>query len=152
MDLMLKRWIFAALALLLLIAGTTCKAQDAEPAPATGELAAYTDEAMSALLRGERKAAALQYSRLGETVDARETTDAETIEAVLAALRALRIGESVEERATDSDDLFLFTLDDGTTCSVAFEAHRLNTGDARYIVENGGALWKLAASILEPEA
>ena len=74
---------FATLALLLLIAVTACKAQDAEPAPATGELAAYTDEAMSALLRGERKAAALQYSRLGETVDARETTDAETVEAVL---------------------------------------------------------------------
>ena len=78
--------------------------------------------------------------------------DSLTLLAVLAALRALRIGEPVEERATDSDDLFLFTLDDGTTCSVAFEAHRLNTGDARYIVENGGALWKLAASILEPEA
>ena len=90
----------------------------------------------------------LLRAEIGKAVIGQEAV----IEAVLAALRALCIGESVEERATDSDDLFLFTLDDGTTCSVAFEAHRLNTGDARYIVENGGALWKLAASILEPEA
>ena len=57
------------------------------------------------------------------------------------------VGDTVDMISSDYDDTLVFTLDDGSTLTVAFNAHNLRDGDTYRAFDDKGGLWKLLAEM-----
>ena len=91
---------------------------------------------------------AIVYQRAGETQGPPVTvTDPEQLRALVAAAAQLEVGAATEQRATDSDSYLTFYLDDGTTCTLAFEGRNLVRDGQAYLLTNDAARWRLTASL-----
>lgn len=72
------------------------------------------------------------------------TDDPQTVQKVWDAVKRIDCLRTTSERVTDYDDVLEFTLTDGTTYVVGFEAHHLDAGDdAMWVTQGGEALWEL---------
>ena len=78
-----------------------------------------------------------------------ETSDPDTVQALWQALSGIELGEPVNEFITDWYPKIIFTLSDGTTFSLCFDAHRLETADHKvYLLRNDEAFWELTQELL----
>lgn len=91
----------------------------------------------------------LLYLRNYECGEEYQITDGETIEAVLQALLEVSVEEEEEMYATDSDDIFIFTMEDGAEFTVSFNHHCFKADRKLYQVSGAKGLWELADSITE---
>ena len=94
----------------------------------------------------------VRYDRMWEYSDYAETTDPETIAALVEAVQALEIGDPTEMATDDFTDILTFGFADGTTLRLEFEDQCWVTGDGkRYQVEGLTALRGLLEDMLEDE-
>ena len=76
-----------------------------------------------------------------------EITDADTIRSVLDAILQIRIEKETDLMSTDYDDIFVFTMADGTQCSFSFNNHHFQINKTLYELSNDDDLWKLAKDL-----
>lgn len=77
----------------------------------------------------------LTYSQEGEAASEWKITDAAIIQKCLEALQQITVGAQADSRAADAGETFCFTLADGSTWTVRFEAGRLLKGNIAYETE-----------------
>lgn len=81
-----------------------------------------------------------------------ETDDRDVIDDVFGSLLDVKVGEPVYTSATDSDDVLIFELADGTQMSVLFNAGNLEvSGTEHYAVTSTDDLAKALDAVAVPE-
>ena len=92
----------------------------------------------------------VRYDRMWEYSDYAETTDPETIAALVEAVQALVVGDPTDMATDDFTDILTFGFADGTTLRLEFEDHSwVTAGGKRYQVEGLSSLRGLLEGMLE---
>ena len=100
-------------------------------------------------LETEKPVSAVYYQN-GEASNRFTITDTETICALAQALCEIQIESPTELYSTDSDNVFVFMMEDGKNYSFNFNEHNFEAKDQKcYTTSNGAALWTLASQISE---
>lgn len=81
------------------------------------------------------------------TSETYETQDRELIQEVLQAIQKIHMEKKTDLMATDSDDVFVFVLENGELISFSFNDHHLQNEGAWYELSQDAPLWKLAKEL-----
>ena len=93
------------------------------------------------------KAVALEHIEAHETMQTHTVKSADLAQKIYEAYLKGEVGNAVDMISSDYDDTLVFTLDDGSTLTVEFNAHNLRDGDAYRTFDDKGGLWKLLAEM-----
>lgn len=77
--------------------------------------------------------------------------DKKQINKLFQALCKVEVLEKTKERASDYDDIFIFTLQTAQAFTFAFNQHHLVIGNDAYYVQGDEELWKIAKEISSSE-
>lgn len=111
------------------------------------DLSEYCDEQAKAVLQDQQSPMLLRYFCQRETSEEYEVTDTAVINAVRQAILDIHIKNETDIAATDYDDVFIFTMKDGTEYSFSFNGHCFQSNGKVYELSDDGELWKLAKQI-----
>ena len=73
--------------------------------------------------------------------------DKKQIDKLFQALCKVKVLEKTDERASDYDDTFIFTLQTAQAFTFAFNQHHLVIGNDAYSIQGDEELWKIAKEI-----
>ena len=93
------------------------------------------------------KAVALEHIEAHETLQTHTVKSADLAQKIYDAYLKGEVGDTVDMISSDYDDTLVFTLDDGSTLTVEFNAHNLRDGDTYRAFDDKGGLWKLLAEM-----
>ena len=93
------------------------------------------------------KAIALEHTEAHETMQTHTVKSTDLAQKIYEAYLKGEAGDAVDMISSDYDDTLVFTLDDGSTLTVEFNAHNLRDGDAYRTFDDKGGLWKLLAEM-----
>lgn len=93
------------------------------------------------------KATALEHIEAHETLQTHTVKSADLAQKIYDAYLKGEVGDTVNMISSDYDDTLVFTLDDGSTLTVEFNAHNLRDGDTYRAFDDKGGLWKLLAEM-----
>ena len=93
------------------------------------------------------KAVALEHIEAHETLQTHTVKSADLAQKIYDAYLKGEVGNTVDMISSDYDDTLVFTLDDGSTLTVEFNAHNLRDGDTYRAFDDKGDLWKLLAEM-----
>lgn len=93
------------------------------------------------------KAVALEHIEAHETMQTHTVKSADLAQKIYEAYLKGEAGDAVDMISSDYDDTLVFTLDDGSTLTVEFNAHNLCDGDTYRAFDDKGGLWKLLAEM-----
>lgn len=93
------------------------------------------------------KATALEHIEAHETLQTHTVKSADLAQKIYEAYLKGEAGDTVDMISSDYDDTLVFTLDDGSTLTVEFNAHNLRDGDTYRAFDDKGGLWKLLAEM-----
>ena len=93
------------------------------------------------------KAIALEHTEAHETLQTHTVKSADLAQKIYEAYLKGEAGDAVDMISSDYDDTLVFTLDDGSTLTVEFNAHNLRDGDTYRAFDDKGGLWKLLAEM-----
>ena len=93
------------------------------------------------------KAIALEHTEAHETLQTHTVKSADLAQKIYEAYLKGEAGDAVDMISSDYDDTLVFTLDDGSTLTVEFNAHNLRDGDTYRTFDDKGGLWKLLAEM-----
>lgn len=93
------------------------------------------------------KAVALEHIEAHETLQTHTVKSADLAQKIYEAYLKGEAGDAVDMISSDYDDTLVFTLDDGSTLTVEFNAHNLHDGDTYRTFDDKGGLWKLLAEM-----
>ena len=93
------------------------------------------------------KAVALEHIEAHETMQTHTVKSADLAQKIYEAYLKGEAGDAVDMISSDYDDTLVFTLDDGSTLTVEFNAHNLRDGDTYRAFNDKGGLWKLLAEM-----
>lgn len=93
------------------------------------------------------KAVALEHIEAHETMQTHTVKSADLAQKIYDAYLKGEAGDAVNMISSDYDDTLVFTLDDGSTLTVEFNAHNLRDGDTYRTFNDKGGLWKLLAEM-----
>ena len=93
------------------------------------------------------KAVALEHIEAHETMQTHTVKSADLAQKIYEAYLKGEAGDAVDMISSDYDDTLVFTLDDGSTLTVEFNAHNLRDGDTYRTFDDKGGLWKLLAEM-----
>ena len=93
------------------------------------------------------KAVALEHIEAHETLQTHTVKSADLAQKIYDAYLKGEVGDTVDMISSDYDDTLAFTLDDGSTLTVEFNAHNLRDGDTYRAFDDKGGLWKLLAEM-----
>lgn len=93
------------------------------------------------------KATALEHIEAHETLQTHTVKSADLAQKIYDAYLKGEVGDTVDMISSDYDDTLAFTLDDGSTLTVEFNAHNLRDGDTYRAFDDKGGLWKLLAEM-----
>lgn len=93
------------------------------------------------------KAVTLEHIEAHETMQTRTVKSADLAQKIYEAYLKGEVGDAVDMISSDYDDTLVFTLDDGSTLTVEFNAHNLRDGDTYRTFDDKGGLWKLLAEM-----
>ena len=93
------------------------------------------------------KAVALEHIEAHETLQTHTVKSADLAQKIYDAYLKGKVGDAVDMISSDYDDTLVFTLDDGSTLTVEFNAHNLRDGDTYRTFDDKGGLWKLLAEM-----
>ena len=105
------------------------------------------DERLKAMLQDQQSPVLLRYLCRRETSEEYEVTDVNVINAVLQALPDIHIKNETNIAAADYEDIFIFTMKDGTEYSFSFNGHHFQLNGKIYELCDDKELWKLAKRI-----
>ncbi len=150
-HMLIKRKTFSVL--ILLCAGfflVSCKAAFSPNNSSnlkSSSLSVLCDETAQKLPNEDQQPVSLTYYCMREASSQYEITDADTIRSVLDAILQIRIEKETDLMSTDYDDIFVFTMADGTQCSFSFNNHHFQINKTLYELSNDDDLWKLAKDL-----
>ena len=125
--------------------------QDAQNTPSNqgtqANQAKQTDDDQTGQAVQAAKATALEHIEAHETVQTHTVKSAELAQKIYDAYLKGEAGDAVDMISSDYDDTLVFTLDDGSTLTVEFNAHNLRDGDTYRSFDDKGGLWKLLAEM-----
>lgn len=93
------------------------------------------------------KAVALEHIEAHETMQTHTVKSADLAQKIYEAYLKGEAGDAVDMISSDYDDTLVFTLDNGSTLTVEFNAHNLRDGDTYRTFDDKGGLWKLLAEM-----
>lgn len=93
------------------------------------------------------QATALEHIEAHETLQTHTVKSADLAQKIYDAYLKGEVGNTVDMISSDYDDTLVFTLDDGSTLTVEFNAHNLRDGDTYRAFDDKGGLWKLLAEM-----
>lgn len=93
------------------------------------------------------KAVALEHIEAHETLQTHTVKSADLAQKIYEAYLKGEVGDTVDMISSDYDDTLVFSLDDGSTLTVEFNAHNLRDGDTYRAFDDKGGLWKLLAEM-----
>ena len=93
------------------------------------------------------QAVALEHIEAHETLQTHTVKSADLAQKIYDAYLKGEVGDTVDMISSDYDDTLVFTLDDGSTLTVEFNAHNLRDGDTYRAFDDKGGLWKLLAEM-----
>lgn len=93
------------------------------------------------------KAVALKHIEAHETMQTHTVKSADLAQKIYEAYLKGEVGDAVDMISSDYDDTLVFTLDDGSTLTVEFNAHNLRDGNTYRTFDDKGGLWKLLAEM-----
>ena len=93
------------------------------------------------------QATALEHIEAHETLQTHTVKSADLAQKIYDAYLKGEAGDTVDMISSDYDDTLVFTLDDGSTLTVEFNAHNLRDGDTYRAFDDKGGLWKLLAEM-----
>lgn len=93
------------------------------------------------------KAVTLEHIEAHETLQTHTVKSADLAQKIYDAYLKGEVGNTVDMISSDYDDTLVFTLDDGSTLTVEFNAHNLRDGDTYRAFDDKGDLWKLLAEM-----
>ena len=130
----------------LLIAGCLagCTPENAGQTQQAGGEGAASSSAQSAQAS---QAVALEHIEAHETLQTHTVKSADLAQKIYEAYLKGEVGDTVDMISSDYDDTLVFTLDDGSTLTVEFNAHNLRDGDTYRAFDDKGGLWKLLAEM-----
>lgn len=114
-------------------------AQTVQSIQASGDQTGQTTQAA--------KAVALEHIEAHETLQTHTVKSADLAQKIYEAYLKGEVGDTVDMISSDYDDTLVFTLDDGSTLTVKFNAHNLRDGDTYRAFDDKGGLWKLLAEM-----
>ena len=109
--------------------------------------AKQTDDAQGGQAVQAAKAVALEHIEAHETMQTHTVKSADLAQKIYEAYLKGEAGDAVDMISSDYDDTLVFTLDDGSTLTVEFNAHNLRDGDTYRTFDDKGGLWKLLAEM-----
>lgn len=125
--------------------------QDAQNAPSSqstpADQAKQADNNQSGQAIQAAKAVALEHIEAHETMQTHTVKSADLAQKIYEAYLKGEAGDAVDMISSDYDDTLVFTLDDGSTLTVEFNAHNLRDGDTYRTFDDKGGLWKLLAEM-----
>lgn len=125
--------------------------QDAQNAPSDqstqADQAKQADGNQSGQATQAAKATALEHIEAHETLQTHTVKSADLAQKIYDAYLKGEVGDTVDMISSDYDDTLVFTLDDGSTLTVEFNAHNLRDGDTYRAFDDKGGLWKLLAEM-----
>lgn len=144
-----RHWLGMAALLLAALCVAACAAKPAAEESGAGIRDYCSKEQAEFLDRMEtERPVSIAYHRNWETAESCSTADAETVWAMAQALRDVRIEARTDIVSTDSDNILVFTMEDGSTYGFSFNGHNFEAADGnRYTTGNDAALWELASGI-----
>lgn len=104
------------------------------------------ERTVDAALGDEVPVKLIYYYQWG-TSETYETQDRELIQEVLQAIQKIHMEKKTDLMATDSDDVFVFVLENGELISFSFNDHHLQYEGAWYELSQDAPLWKLAKEL-----
>ena len=130
----------------LLIAGCLagCTPENAGQTQQAGGEGAASSSTQSAQAS---QATALEHIEAHETLQTHTVKSADLAQKIYDAYLKGEAGDTVDMISSDYDDTLVFTLDDGSTLTVEFNAHNLRDGDTYRAFDDKGGLWKLLAEM-----
>lgn len=93
------------------------------------------------------QATALEHIEAHETLQTHTVKSADLAQKIYDAYLKGEVGDTVDMISSDYDDTLVFTLDDGSTLTVEFNARNLRDGDTYRTFNDKGGLWKLLAEM-----
>lgn len=93
------------------------------------------------------QATALEHIEAHETLQTHTVKSADLAQKIYDAYLKGEVGDTVDMISSDYDDTLVFTLNDGSTLTVEFNAHNLRDGDTYRAFDDKGGLWKLLAEM-----
>ena len=93
------------------------------------------------------KAVALEHIEAHETMQTHTVKSADLAQKIYEAYLKGEAGDAVDMISSDYDDTLVFTLDDGSTLTVEFNARNLRDDDTYRTFDDKGGLWKLLAEM-----
>ena len=125
--------------------------QDAQNAPSDqstqADQAKHADDNQDGQAVQAAKATALEHIEAHETLQTHTVKSADLAQKIYEAYLKGEAGDTVDMISSDYDDTLVFTLDDGSTLTVEFNAHSLRDGDTYRTFNDKGGLWKLLAEM-----
>ena len=125
--------------------------QDAQNAPSDqstqADQAKQADGNQSGQATQAAKATALEHIEARETLQTHTVKSADLAQKIYEAYLKGEAGDTTDMVSSDYDDTLIFTLDDGSTLTVEFNAHNLRDGDTYRAFDDKGGLWKLLAEM-----
>ena len=125
--------------------------QDAQNAPSDqstqADQAKQADGNQSGQATQAAKATALEHIEAHETLQTHTVKSADLAQKIYEAYLKGEAGDAVDMISSDYDDTLVFSLDDGSTLTVEFNAHNLRDGDTYRAFDDKGGLWKLLAEM-----
>lgn len=109
--------------------------------------AKQADDAQGGQAIQAAKAVALEHIEAHETMQTHTVKSADLAQKIYEAYLKGEAGDAVDMISSDYDDTLVFTLDDGSTLTVEFNAHNLRDGDTYRTFDDKGGLWKLLAEM-----
>ncbi len=91
----------------------------------------------------------LAYRRNHETSVEYSASDAETLQAFYDAFAKITVTQTTQERSSDQDDIFYFTMQNADACRFAFNGHHLEIDGVCYELSGDETLWELADQLAE---
>lgn len=93
------------------------------------------------------QATALEHIEAHETLQTHTVKSADLAQKIYDAYLKGEVGDTVDMISSDYDDTLVFTLNNGSTLTVEFNAHNLRDGDTYRAFDDKGGLWKLLAEM-----
>ncbi len=125
--------------------------QDAQNAPSSqstpADQAKHADDNQDGQAVQAAKAIALEHTEAHETLQTHTVKSADLAQKIYEAYLKGEAGDAIDMISSDYDDTLVFTLDDGSTLTVEFNAHNLRDGDTYRSFDDKGGLWKLLAEM-----
>lgn len=139
----------------LMVSGTDKDSEivqkEAKEGDIENSLLRYCDEQTKEFLTQEDIPVRLVYRCLHEASQEYEITDRDTIQLVLNAILEIQVEGETDMMASDRDDVFVFTMENGDICSFSFNDHHFQSDKKLYELSGDDSLWKLAKKIQQPE-